>query len=158
MEITKSMTSSSLHLLYERLKRVAEIAYKINRISFSKQGREDNFSVINKEEFQKATNVLYKCGNYEDSLLIYHMVVSIKTKWNTHNKIWRFWFYYQATINYYSNKKNQRKKFTIPDDLNNKAIEFKSTIERQRKYIEKTVTTPTGKKIFGHFIFNLTKS
>ena len=33
----------------------------------------------------------------------------------------------QTTINYYSNKKNQRKKFTIPDDLYNKVIEFKST-------------------------------
>ena len=64
----------------------------------------------------------------------------------------------QATINYYSNKKYQRKNFTIPDDLYNKVIEFKSTKERQGKYIEQTVTTPTGKEIVGHFIFNLTKS
>ena len=64
----------------------------------------------------------------------------------------------QATINYYSNKKNQRKKFTILDDLYNKVIEFKSTKERQGKHIEKTVTTPTGKEIVRHFIFNLTKS
>ena len=62
----------------------------------------------------------------------------------------------QATINHYSNKKNQRKKFIIPDDLYNKVIEFKSTIKRQGKYIEKTVTLLTGEEIVGHFIFNLT--
>ena len=39
----------------------------------------------------------------------------------------------------------------------NKVIEFKSTKERQGKYIEKTVTTPTGKEIVEHFIFSFTK-
>ena len=108
------------------LSELLKLHIKLIKLAFQNKIERIIFSVINKEEFQKATNVLYKCGNYEDSLLIYHVVVSIKTKWNTHNKIWRFWFYYQATINYYSNKKNQRKKFTIPDDLNNKAIEFKT--------------------------------
>ena len=80
MDISNSMTSSSLHLLYERLKRVAEIAYGINKISFpklkllsSKQSREENVSAFNNEIFRKATKVLYECGNYEHSLLIYIM-------------------------------------------------------------------------------------
>ena len=43
-------------------------------LSSSKQGREENVSAINKEEFQKATKVLHECGDYEDSLLIYHVI------------------------------------------------------------------------------------
>ena len=78
LDVTNSITSSSLHLHYERLKRVTEIAYGINRISYpelklssSEQGREENISAINKEEFQNTTKVLYEYLSYEDSLLIY---------------------------------------------------------------------------------------
>ena len=80
MDITNSMTSSNLNLHYERLKRVVEIEYGINRISFlklklssSKQGREESVSAINNEEFQNAKKVLYECRKYEDSFLIHIM-------------------------------------------------------------------------------------
>ena len=126
MDITNSITSSSLHLHYERLKRVAEIAYGINRISFpklklssSKQGWEENVSAINKEEFQKEIKVLYECGNYEDSLLIY---ININIMWSLasrQNEMLTIRFEdfeftnNKATISYYSNKKNQRKSLLL---------------------------------------------
>ena len=80
---------------------------------------------------------MYECGNYEDSLLIYIMW-SLASRPNEMLTL-RFGDFEftnnQATINYYSNKKNQRKKFTIPDDLYNEVIEFKSTKERETRKV-----------------------
>ena len=52
-----------------------------------------------------------------------------------------------ATINYYSNKKNQRKKFTIPDVLYNKVIEFKSIKERQGNILRKQLQHQQERKL-----------
>ena len=43
------------------------------KISSCKQGREENISAINKDQYLKAVNFLNEKGQYEDALLIYIM-------------------------------------------------------------------------------------
>ena len=64
----------------------------------------------------------------------------------------------QKSVYYYANKKNQRKKFTISNDLNEQAMEFKEIKISQDTYNEKTFITPSGKSIKGYFVFDLTRS
>ena len=59
---------------------------------------------------------------------------------------------------YYANKKNQRRKFTISNDLYEQVMEFKEMKISQDTYNEKTYITLTGKSIKGHFSFDLTRS
>ena len=64
----------------------------------------------------------------------------------------------QESVYYYANKKNQRKKFMISNDLYEQVMEFKEMKISQNTYNEKTFITPTGKSIKGHFVFDLTRS
>ena len=64
----------------------------------------------------------------------------------------------QKSVYYYANKKNQRNKFTISNDLYDKVMEYKEMKISQGTYKEKIFITPTGKSIKGHFVFDLTRS
>ena len=64
----------------------------------------------------------------------------------------------QKSVFYYANKKNQRKKFTISDELYDQVMEFKEHKISNGTYNEKVFITPTGKSIKGHFVFDLTRS
>ena len=64
----------------------------------------------------------------------------------------------QKSVFYYANKKNQRKKFIISDELYDQVMKFKDHKINNGTYIEKIFTTPTGKSIKGHFVFDLTRS
>ena len=74
------MTSSSLSLHSERIKRLAICSFGIKKQDFpkikfssNKQGREENVSAFNKDQYLKAANLLYANGKYEDALLIHIM-------------------------------------------------------------------------------------
>ena len=74
------MTSTSLSLHWERMKRLAISSFGIKKQDFpkikfssNKQGREENVSAINKDQYLKAANLLYAKGQYEDALLIHIM-------------------------------------------------------------------------------------
>ena len=64
----------------------------------------------------------------------------------------------QKSVFYYANKKNQRKKFTISDELYDQVMKFKEHKISNGTYNEKIFITPTGKSIKGHFVFDLTRS
>ena len=64
----------------------------------------------------------------------------------------------QKSVFYYTNKKNQRKKFTISDELYNQVMEFKEHKISNNTYKEKIFITPTGKSIKVHFAFDLKRS
>ena len=59
---------------------------------------------------------------------------------------------------YYTNKKNQRKKFTISEELYAQVMNFKEMKANNGTYQIRSFTTPTGKTITGHFVFDLTRS
>ena len=72
------MAKSSLSLQFERIKRLATCSFGIQKNEFQKikfssykQGREENISAINKDQYFKARNLLNEKGQYEDSLLIH---------------------------------------------------------------------------------------
>ena len=80
LDVTNSMTSTSLSLHWERMKRLAICSFGIKKQDFpkikfssNKQRREENVSAINKDQYLKAANLLYAKGQYEDALLIYIM-------------------------------------------------------------------------------------
>ena len=59
------------------MKRLAICSFGIKKEEFpkikfssNKQGREENISAINKNQYLKAANLLYEKGEFEDSLLI----------------------------------------------------------------------------------------
>ena len=69
LDITNSMVSSSLSLHWERMKRLAICSFGIKKQDFpkikftsNKQGREDNVSAINKDQYLKAANLFYEKG------------------------------------------------------------------------------------------------
>ena len=167
LDITNSKTSSSLSKNWERMKRVATCSFGIKKEEFpkikfssSKQGREENVSAIDKNQYLKAANLLYEKGEYEDSLLINIMwcFASRPSEMLT----LRFEDFEdkdcQKSVYYYANKKNQRNKFTISNDLYDKVMEYKEMKISQGTYKEKIFITPTGKSIKGHFVFDLTRS
>ena len=167
LDITNSKTSSSLSKNWERMKRVATCSFGIKKEEFlkikfssSKQGREENVSAIDKNQYLKAANLLYEKGEYEDSLLINIMwcfasrpseMLSLRFE-DFEDKDG------QKSVYYYFNKKNQRNKFTISNDLYDKVMEYKEMKISQGTYKEKIFITPTGKSIKGHFVFDLTRS
>ena len=82
------MASSSLSLHWERMKRLAICSFGIKKQDFpkikfssNKQGREENVSAINKDQYLKAANLLYAKGQYEDALLI-HIMWSLASRPN----------------------------------------------------------------------------
>ena len=64
----------------------------------------------------------------------------------------------QKSVFYYVNKKNQRKKFTISDELYDQVMGFEEHRISNGTYNEKVFITPTGKSIKDHFVFDLTRS
>ena len=120
------MTSSSLSLHWERMKRLAICSFGIKKQDFpkikfssNKQGREENFSAINKDQYLKAANLLDAKGQYEDALLI-HLMWPL-TSWPNEMFTLRFEDFEdkdgQKSVLYYANKKNQRKEFTISEEI-----------------------------------------
>ena len=59
---------------------------------------------------------------------------------------------------YYANKKNQRKKFTISEELYTQVMNFKEMKVNNGTYQIRSFITPTGKTITSHFVFDLTRS
>ena len=51
----------------------------------------------------------------------------------------------QKSLLYYANKKNQRKRVTITDDLYDQVIDFKNFKIENGKYHERSLNTSTGK-------------
>ena len=167
LDITNSMTSTSLSLNWERMKRVGYCSYgikkgKFPKIKFSsnKQGREENVSAINKDQYFEASKLLYEQEQFDDALLI-NIMWSFASRPSEILTL-RFEDFEdkdnQKSVFYYANKKNQRKKFTISDELYNQVMEFKEHKISNNTYKEKTFITPTGKSIKGHFVFDLTRS
>ena len=64
----------------------------------------------------------------------------------------------QKSVLYYANKKNQRKKFTISEELYTQVMNFKEMKVNNGTYQIRSFTTPTRKTITGHFVFDLTRS
>ena len=167
LDITNSMTTTSLSLNWERMKRVAYCSYGIKKgefpkIKFSsnKQGREENVSAINKDQYLEASKLLYEQEQFDDALLI-NIMWSFASRPSEILTL-RFEDFEdkdnQKSVFYYANKKNQRKKFTILDELYNQVMEFKEHKISNNTYKEKTFVTPTGKSIKGHFVLDLTRS
>ena len=167
LDITYSMTTTSLSLNWERMKRVAYCSYGIKKgefpkIKFSsnKQGREENVSAIKKDQYLEASKLLYEQEQFDDALLI-NIMWSFASRPSEILTL-RFEDFEdkgnQKSVFYYANKKNQRKKFTISDELYNQVMEFKEHKISNNTYKEKTFITPTGKSIKGHFVFDLTRS
>ena len=134
LDITNSMASSSLSLHWERMKRLAICSFGIKKQDFpkikfssNKQGSEENVSAINKDQYLKAANLLYAKGQYEDALLI-HIMWSLASRPNEMLTL-RFEDFEdkdgQKSVLYYANKKNQRKKFTISEELYAQVMNFK---------------------------------
>ena len=74
------MASSSLSFHWEKMKLLAIFSFGIKKQDFikiklsnNKQGREENVSAINKDQYLKAANLFYAKGQYEDALLIHIM-------------------------------------------------------------------------------------
>ena len=167
LDITNSMASTSLSLHWERMKRLAICSFGIKKQDFpkikfssNKQGREENVSAINKDQYLKAANLLYEKGQYEDALLI-HIMWSLASRPNEMLTL-RFEDFEdkdgQKSVLYYANKKNQRKKFTISEELYAQVMNFKEMKVNNGTYQIRSFTTPTGKTISGHFVFDLTRS
>ena len=53
----------------------------------------------------------------------------------------------QKTVLFYSSKKNQKKRFTISEELYNQVMMFKNIKVNNGKYEVRSYTTPTGKLI-----------
>ena len=112
-------------------------------------------SAINKNQYLEAANLLYEKGEFEDSLLINIMwcFASRPSEMLT----LRFEDFEdkdgQKSVYYYANKKDQRNKFTISNDLNDRVMEFKELKISQSTYKKKICITPTDKSIKGHFVF-----
>ena len=77
LDITNSMTATSLSLNWERMKRIATCSYGIKKRDFpkikfssNKQGREENVSAINKDQYLEASKLLCKQKQFDDALLI----------------------------------------------------------------------------------------
>ena len=64
----------------------------------------------------------------------------------------------QKSVLYYANKKNQRKRITIADDLYEQVIDFKHFKIENGRYHERSLTTSAGRTLAGHFEFDLTRS
>ena len=71
------MTSTSLSLDWERMKRVAYCSYGIKKRDFpwikfssNKQGREENVLAINKDQYLEASKLFYEQYQFDDDLLI----------------------------------------------------------------------------------------
>ena len=117
------------------------------KFSRSKQGREENVSAINKNQYLKAANLLYEKGEYEDSLFINIMWCFASRP----SEIFTLRFEDfedkddQKSVYYYANKKKQRNKFTISTDLYDWVMELKEMKIDQGTYIEKIFITPTVK-------------
>ena len=167
LDITNSMTATSLSLNWERMKRIATCSYGIKKRDFpkikfssNKQGREENVSAINKDQFLEASKLLCKQKQFDDALLI-NIMWSFASRPSEILTL-RFEDFEdkdnQKSVFYYANKKNQRKKFTISDELYDQVMEFKEHKISNGTYIEKVFITPTGKSIKGHFVFDLTRS
>ena len=149
------------------MKRLAICSFAIKKEEFpkikfssNKQGREMNVSAINKNQYLKAANLIYEKGEFEDSLLI-NIMWCFASQPNEMLTL-RFEIFEdkdcQKSAYYYINKKNQRRKFTISNDLYEQVMEFKEMKISKDTYNEKIFITPTGKSIKDHFVFNLTRS
>ena len=167
LDITNSMTATSLSLNWERMKRIATCSYGIKKRDFpkikfssNKQGREENISAINKDQYLEASKLLCERKQFDDALLI-NIMWSFASRPSEILTL-RFEDFEdkdnQKSVFYYANKKNQRKKFTISDELYDQVMEFKEHKINNGTYIEKVFITPTGKSIKGHFVFDLTRS
>ena len=163
LDITNNMTTTSLSLNWERMKRVAYCSYEIKKgefpkIKFSsnKQGREENVLVNNKDQYLETSKLLYEQEKFDDALLI-NIMWSFASRPSEILTL-RFEDFEdkdnQKSVFYYANKKNQRKKFTISDELYNQVMEFKEHKTRNNIYKEKTFITPTGKSIMFVLPFN----
>ena len=112
------MTSTSLSLNWERMKRVVYCSYEIKKGEFpkieffsNKQGREENVSAINKDQYLEASKLLYEQKQFDDALLINIMwfftsrpsEIIVMTYEDFEDKD------NQKSVFYYANKKNQRK-------------------------------------------------
>ena len=167
LDITNIMASSSLSLHWERMKRLAICSLGIKKQDFpkikfssNKQGREENVSAINKDQYLKAANLLYEKGQYEDALLI-HIMWSLASRPNEMLTL-RFEDFEdkdgQKSVLNYANKKRQRKKFIISEEPYTQVMNFKEMKVNNGTYQIRSFTTPTGKAITGHFVFDLTRS
>ena len=168
LDITNSMTATSLSLNWERMKRIATCSYGIKKRDFpkikfssNKQGREENVSAINKDQYLEASKLLCKQKQFDDALLI-NIMWSFASRPSEILTL-RFEDFEdfednQKSVFYYANKKNQRKKFTISDELYDQVMEFKEHKISNGTYNEKVFITPTGKSTKGHFVFDLTRS
>ena len=89
------------------------------KLSSNKQGREENVSAINKDQYFTAANILYATGQYEDALFI-HIMWSLASRPNEMLTL-RFEDFEdkdgQKSVLYDAKKKNQRKKFTISEEV-----------------------------------------
>ena len=143
LDITNSMKSSSLSKSWERMKRLTICSYGVKKEEFpkikfsgSKQGREENVLAINKNQYLKAASLLYEKGEFENSLLI-NIMWCFASRPNE-MLILRFEDFEdkddQKSLYYYTNKKNQRKKFTTSNDLYEQVIEFKELNISQGTY------------------------
>ena len=147
------------------MKRVAYCSYGIKKeifpkikLSSNKQGREENVSAINKDQYLEASKLHYEQEQFDDSLLIYIVRLFAPRP----SEILTLRFEDKDKDNqksdYYANKKNQRKKFTISDELYNQVMEFKEHKIKKQHIQRKDFITPTGKSIKDHFVFDLTRS
>ena len=73
LNITNKMAKSNLSLRWERIKRLTTCSFGIQMNEFPKikffsckQGREENISAINKDQYLKAVNLLNEKEQYED--------------------------------------------------------------------------------------------
>ena len=64
----------------------------------------------------------------------------------------------KKTVLYYASKKNQKKGFTISEELYNQVMMFKNMKVNNEKYEVRSYTTPTGKLITDHIVFDQTRS
>ena len=115
------------------MKRVAYCSYGIkkgefHKIKFSsnKQGREEHVLEIKKDQYLETSKLLYEQENFDDALLINIMwsflsrpseILTLRCE-DFEDKD------NQKSVFYYANKKNQRNKFTISDELYNQVMEF----------------------------------
>ena len=97
------------------------------KFSSNKQGREENVSATNKNQYLKAANLFYEKEKFEDSLLINIMWCFVSR--SSEMLTLKFEDFEdkedQKSVYYYENKKNQRRKFTISNDLYEQVMEFK---------------------------------
>ena len=155
------MASSSLSLHWERMKRLAICSFGIKKQDFPKikfsrniKERRRMFQLLTKINTLKL-NILYAKGQYEDTLLI-HIMWSLASRPNEILTL-RFEDFEvkdgQKSVLYYANKKNQRKKFTIFEELYSQVMNFKEMKVNNRTYQIRSFTTPTGKNNYRPLCF-----